>query len=170
MHHGAALTFRPRLGLATVGNRRGSGMKSRRWLAAVQSLSRAGDGLSLRPARSLGFQLRWQSTGPAGVQRVKELQVEVARLVKARNWDAARAAGEDCCTELEQLTGKRHPGYASALNNLALIQKNRGDFEAASALYSEAVDVYKLVYGENHPSTALAIHNTAALCDHAHQP
>ena len=45
----------------------------------------------------------------------------------------------------------------------ALIEKNLGDLDAASGLYSEAVDVYTLVYGEGHPSTALAIHNTAAL-------
>jgi hypothetical protein len=57
----------------------------------------------------------------------------------------------------------RHPGYASALNNLALIQKNRGEMDAAAVLYEEALDVYKLVYGDVHPSCAMAMHNTCLL-------
>ena len=57
----------------------------------------------------------------------------------------------------------RHPGYASALNNLALIQKNRGELDGAAVLYKEALDVYKLVYGDVHPSCAMAMHNTCLL-------
>ena len=57
----------------------------------------------------------------------------------------------------------RHPGYASALNNLALIQKNRGEMDAAAVLYKEALEVYKLVYGDVHPSCAMAMHNTCLL-------
>ena len=58
----------------------------------------------------------------------------------------------------------RHPGYASALNNLALIQKSRGELEAAALLYEEALEVYRLVYGAHHPSSAMAMHNTSLLC------
>jgi hypothetical protein len=49
------------------------------------------------------------------------------------------------------------------LNNLALIQKNRGEMDAAAVLYEEALDVYKLVYGDIHPSCAMAMHNTCLL-------
>ena len=68
-----------------------------------------------------------------------------------------------CCDDWDLSRRARHPGYASALNNLALIQKNRGEMDAATVLYEEALDVYKLVYGDVHPSCAMAMHNTCLL-------
>ena len=73
----------------------------------------------LLPAAGSPHRVRWLSSDAlAGVARVKELQQQVAALVRARDWEAARDAGEECRAALETLTGKRHPGYASALNNL----------------------------------------------------
>ena len=109
---------------------------------------------------------RWLSSSSAGavtVEEVKQMQAAVASLVAQRHWDDAFDAAVECSQAIKDLTGARHPGYASALNNLALIQKSRGELDAAATLYEEALGVYTLVYGDLHPSCAMAMHNTCLL-------
>lgn len=97
------------------------------------------------------------------VEEVKQMQAAVASLVAQRHWDDAFDAAVECSQAIKDLAGARHPGYASALNNLALIQKSRGELDAAATLYEEALSVYALVYGDLHPSCAMAMHNTCLL-------
>lgn len=70
--------------------------------------------------------------------------------------DAARAAADASAKHF----GETHPVTASALNNVALCLKAKGDLDGAVELYREVVDVYEKALGTaEHPSVATAMQN-----------
>ncbi|CAM9163039.1 unnamed protein product [Phaeothamnion confervicola] len=88
--------------------------------------------------------------------------------------DALRAAA----LQLQQSDahfGRAHPATASALNNVALMHKMRGDLAKSIDAYSDALAAYRAALGtEDHPSFATALSNLGlvyrALADAAGTP
>jgi CHAT domain-containing protein len=59
--------------------------------------------------------------------------------------------------------GKAHPGYADALNNLALLYSDWGQYEKAEPLYIEAKSIREKALGKAHIDYADALNNIALL-------
>jgi hypothetical protein len=59
--------------------------------------------------------------------------------------------------------GLEHPETLGSVNNLALLLQAKGDLAAAEPLYRRALEGYRRVLGEEHPSTKIVAENHA-LC------
>jgi len=56
-----------------------------------------------------------------------------------------------------------HPDISDNLSNLALIRRRLGDFEEPEALYLEAIEMNRKLYGDVHPTIAVVMQNLADL-------
>jgi len=54
---------------------------------------------------------------------------------------------------------------ASCLNNLAMLLKDKGDYNGAEPLYRRALAIYEKALGAQHPHTATSLNNLAELLD-----
>jgi hypothetical protein len=61
------------------------------------------------------------------------------------------------------LHGEDHPSYVTVLNNLAVLQEERGHFDAACEMYSRALQPVMKHYGMNHPHVAAILNNIAVV-------
>lgn len=72
-----------------------------------------------------------------------------------------------CATELESkvsnIMGTKNVVYASALNNVALMNKLLGSNDVAMAKYTEALHIYEDIVGKRHPSYASTLSNLGRL-------
>ena len=59
--------------------------------------------------------------------------------------------------------GPDHPSVAIRLNNLGLVLRDLGEIDAARAHMSRALEIYRKVLGEDHPSTKTVRKNLASL-------
>src|SRR4051794_33165843 len=59
--------------------------------------------------------------------------------------------------------GSEHPDTADCLNNLALLYKIQGEYDAAEPLYLRALSIREMVLGFEHPDTAVSLNNLATL-------
>jgi tetratricopeptide (TPR) repeat protein len=55
-----------------------------------------------------------------------------------------------------------HPDLAAAINDLALLRGENGDYEAAERLFTEALAMKRRLLGEKHPEIALGLGNLAS--------
>jgi CHAT domain-containing protein/Tfp pilus assembly protein PilF len=62
-----------------------------------------------------------------------------------------------------RLHGKKHPSYATRVNNLGFLYHELGDHQAALPLYREALAVRKEALGTSHPAFAASLNNLGAL-------
>ncbi len=60
--------------------------------------------------------------------------------------------------------GEGHPGYATSLNNLALLYNEMGRHDEAEPLHLRAMEIRRTALGEGHPDFATSLNNLAALC------
>lgn len=74
-------------------------------------------------------------------------------------FETAIGRAEELKETAQEHYGQSHPVYASALNNLGLLNKSLGNYDKAIELYSNSVIHYQDSVGKEHPSTATAIHN-----------
>ena len=59
--------------------------------------------------------------------------------------------------------GDSHPNYATAINNLALLNHRMGNHNKAEPLYKQALEIRKKTLGKNHPEYATSLSNLASL-------
>lgn len=77
--------------------------------------------------------------------------------------DAADAAYREALAQLEQALPQRTVAYAVALNNFALVQRDRGAAAEALALFQRAVQVREAAFGADHADLAGPLVNAARL-------
>jgi len=113
---------------------------------------------------------RFCSTGPASsmeaIATIQALNSELLDKFRQGDYVSSLDVAEqsiELSRELFEDVEGLHPGLASGLNNLGRIHKALGDFPAAGKAYQEAADIYILVYGESHRSTATALQNLVRL-------
>jgi tetratricopeptide (TPR) repeat protein len=63
----------------------------------------------------------------------------------------------------ENTLGPNHPDTAAALNDLALLLKEKGDYDGAEPLYRRALAIREKALGPNHPDTAHSLTNLGLL-------
>jgi tetratricopeptide (TPR) repeat protein len=64
--------------------------------------------------------------------------------------------------------GAYHPGYANCLNDVGAMYSRRGDYESyrkAEFYYRLASDIRQVVYGKEHPMSAMSLNNLASVYD-----
>lgn len=92
-------------------------------------------------------------------RHIASLNREIRRLYVDHQHETAI----ECAEELREIAlnhyGQKHPVYASALNNLGLLNKSLGNYDKAMEFYTNSVIHYEDSVGKEHPSTITAIHN-----------
>jgi CHAT domain-containing protein len=63
----------------------------------------------------------------------------------------------------KEVLGKKHPDYATSLENLAGLSEDMGDYAHAEPLHQQALRIRKEVLGEKHPDYATSLENLAGL-------
>ena len=63
----------------------------------------------------------------------------------------------------KRVLGEDHPSTLGSLNNLAILFKNKGEYDRALPLYEECLAKMKRVLGEDHPDTLVSLNNLASL-------
>ena len=63
----------------------------------------------------------------------------------------------------ERMLGPDHPDVAGSLNNLARLNKVRGDYARALPLYERSLAIHEKALGPDHPDVATSLHNLAGL-------
>ena len=112
---------------------------------------------------------------PSLLERVKDLSpidVEKELFRVKRNMGAYYAKGyyQDalhCAAEMEEaielLMGRQTAMYASAINNVALMNKMLGNIPQAMDKYTQSLQIYRDVVGKNHSSYAATLSNLGIL-------
>ncbi|MGE0639965.1 MAG: tetratricopeptide repeat protein [Thermoanaerobaculia bacterium] len=102
---------------------------------------------------------------PVTIDSVRAFDGLTAVLRQAGRHDEALVAGGRAV----ELARSRFPddrtALASALNNLALVHGERGEFALAEPLHREALEIMRAARGERHPQTAEALANLAGVLD-----
>jgi len=88
-----------------------------------------------------------------------KLQKDLKNLHSEGKYSEAMDLAEDIKAKVRAEFGDHNPVYASAVNNVALMQKMMGHYEESVASYTEAVQLYKEVAGSEHPSYRTALSN-----------
>jgi CHAT domain-containing protein/tetratricopeptide (TPR) repeat protein len=61
--------------------------------------------------------------------------------------------------------GERHPDYATALNNLAMLCQAKGDLDEAESLLNQALELWRALHGSDHQVVAQALNNLALVAE-----
>ena len=78
---------------------------------------------------------------------------EVGNIVDAGSGDDATCTAR--CTAA--------PDLAEAINDLGVLQQENGDYDAAEALYTEAIEVKRRLFGAKHPEIAMGLNSLATV-------
>jgi tetratricopeptide (TPR) repeat protein len=62
-----------------------------------------------------------------------------------------------------EVLGEKHPWYATALSNLAMLYQDLGEHRTALPLLQQSLDGYRALWGEKHPLYASSLNNLAIL-------
>ncbi|KAH0565005.1 hypothetical protein GP486_001603 [Trichoglossum hirsutum] len=63
----------------------------------------------------------------------------------------------------EKVLGEEHPSTLNSMNNLALVLRQQGKYEAAEKMHRRTLILRKKVLGEEHPSTLASMNNLAEM-------
>lgn len=96
-------------------------------------------------------------------QELSRIQVQVQDRYRSGDYRRALTASEELLQETERHFGRDHPATASAYNNVGLIHKQLGDFDASRDNYRSALQIYKKTVGTDHASYASILHNLGNL-------
>jgi tetratricopeptide (TPR) repeat protein len=91
------------------------------------------------------------------------LQNNVQDLYKEGDYTRALESAKSLLDDTESHFGKDHPATAAAYNNIGLMQKLLGDFDASRKQYQTALKIYKTTVGTDHASYASILHNLGNL-------
>lgn len=78
-------------------------------------------------------------------------------------WDEAERHYRDGIRRARSDSDLPASTLSSALNNLAFLLRERGDYVGADSLYAEALDITSEVFGRGHPNTVLVARNLAGV-------
>jgi tetratricopeptide (TPR) repeat protein len=83
-------------------------------------------------------------------------------LGRAGDLNAAIAMMQDTVAMQRELRGTQpHPALAEALNDLAILQQEKGQYEESEKLLLEAISIKRRLYGHNHVEIASGLNNLA---------
>jgi tetratricopeptide (TPR) repeat protein len=89
--------------------------------------------------------------------------VEIQERYREGDYRRALQKSQELQKESEDHFGRDHPATASAYNNVGLMHKQLGDFDASRNSYRTALKIYKATVGVDHASYASILHNLGNL-------
>jgi CHAT domain-containing protein/Tfp pilus assembly protein PilF len=95
------------------------------------------------------------------LKEADQLTDRVLELNRQTKYEEAISLAQRVLTIRERVLGEEHAQVAAALNNLAEMYKNRGDYQTASKYHERALKIKQRVLGENNLSTATSYLNLA---------
>jgi serine/threonine-protein kinase len=108
----------------------------------------------------------YRAFGPTLVARANDDGAEAAwagaegmLLFRTGKLDDATEHLEHALAKAERAYGPEHLQVASVLNNLAVVQNEKGDREGALGSHERALDIRRRALGEDHPSVAQSLNN-----------
>jgi tetratricopeptide (TPR) repeat protein len=94
---------------------------------------------------------------------IEWLHLKVVQLFEEGRFPEATEAARQLLEVQRGELGEDHPGYATALSNLALLLQRQGDLQGAEPLLRQALATRKAVLGERHPDYATSLNNLGEL-------
>jgi len=107
-----------------------------------------------------------QKAGSSQQEQEEELSAlmsETKQHYQHANYTEALSTSVEFLTQSTTLFGNRHPAVASAHNNVGLMNKMLGNYDAARQSYHSALQIYGEVVGKDHASYAATLHNLGIL-------
>ncbi|WP_438035773.1 CHAT domain-containing protein [Sorangium sp. So ce204] len=106
-----------------------------------------------------------QSATPSAdaLEEAARLNRDVEALYRQGRFDAAIPVAERVLGIRENALGREHPAVATALNNLAVLYRAKGDYARAEPLYRRALAIQEKALGSEHPYVATSLNNLALL-------
>jgi CHAT domain-containing protein/tetratricopeptide (TPR) repeat protein len=108
-------------------------------------------------------ELRRATENDRNLHEALKLNTEFLKLFLAGKGDKAQPFAERALGIRERVLGPEHPDVAGALNNLAVIYSNKGDFAKAEPLLQRALSMLERVLGPEHPNVGDSLNNLASL-------
>jgi CHAT domain-containing protein/Tfp pilus assembly protein PilF len=109
----------------------------------------------------ISLQARAQADDP--LAEADRLNAMCVASYKAGKYDEAIEPCQRAVVSYEKALGSEHPNVATALNNLALLYRTKGDSAKAEPLYQRALAIYQKTLGSEDPSVANSLSNLAEL-------
>jgi tetratricopeptide (TPR) repeat protein len=114
------------------------------------------------------YEIRIEMLRPAtdddrALQEAHKLIEESLQLRRAGRFDEALSPVEGALAIRQRVLGMEHPSVAQALNNLAQLNQDKGDYTKAEPLFLSALALQEKVLGPEHPDVAQSLNNLATL-------
>jgi tetratricopeptide (TPR) repeat protein len=97
------------------------------------------------------------------LREARQLNAQAGQLLKQGSFNQAEPLLVKAAALRKEVLGEKHPAYATTLNNLGALYKQRRDYDRAEPLYLQALAIRKAVLGEKHPDYARTLNNLATL-------
>lgn len=94
---------------------------------------------------------------------LSKLQVQVNDRYRSGHFRQALDMARDLLQATQAHFGRDHPATAAAENNIGLMHKQLGEFDASRRHYRRAQAIYRSTVGEDHASFAAVLHNLGTL-------
>ncbi|HMB27797.1 MAG TPA: tetratricopeptide repeat protein, partial [Blastocatellia bacterium] len=108
-------------------------------------------------------ELRAATEDDRALQEASKLLKEYVKLQGEGRHDEAMPLVERSLEIREKILGPDHRDVAAALNALANIYWNKGDYAKAEPLYQRALTIFEMALGPEDPRVAITLNNLAAL-------
>lgn len=99
----------------------------------------------------------------AAAESLEAMHAQIMDLYAHGQYAEAEPLAQQALTAIEEIHGADHADTANALNNLAVIEKRLGKFDAAGQHYQQALQIQKQQLGATHPGTLTTKHNLGLL-------
>jgi CHAT domain-containing protein/Tfp pilus assembly protein PilF len=103
-----------------------------------------------------------EQAAPA-LEHIESLNQRVVQLYRHGKENEAFEAASRALVQAEGLLEQRHPALVVALNNLALLYRNRGNYRKAESLYWRALAIREKNLSPSHPDLARSANNLGTL-------
>lgn len=100
---------------------------------------------------------------PVKQEQLAQLNTEIAAHYKNAELSKAFEKAERSCEISEEIFGQHHPNFATAVSNLALIVKEKGDLNESVYLYEKALQIYDDAKIET-SARLIVLQNLAQVC------
>ncbi|MGH9752918.1 MAG: tetratricopeptide repeat protein [Blastocatellia bacterium] len=114
------------------------------------------------------YEIRIEELRPAtdddrALQEARKLIEESLKLRRAGKFDQVASPIERALAIRQRVLGPEHPFVANALNNLAQLHHDKGDYAKAEPLLIRELDIREKALGPEHPDIAKTLNNLATL-------
>jgi tetratricopeptide (TPR) repeat protein len=105
----------------------------------------------------------YTQTHKEALEAVQKLNAETAKLYTEGQYEDATRNAEKSLEIAQRSFGRRNSIVADLLNNLALLNENRGAYQRAEELYRQSLLISEEIFGPNTPSVATSLNNLGLL-------